>query len=99
MAYYLDVAKVDAYGRILPYKGKMSFSSLTQARAALIRIIENKPKRILYEHTIYEGPRSAKNTAGTLYKVGGRWQWNDHKEKKYPIKEIYKNGKIKKVWM
>ena len=98
MTYYLDVARVDAYGRVKPYKGKMAFSSLTQARAALIKLREKKKPGVAVTTMIYEGPGAAKFERGSLRKYGTRWKWIDYTNDNYQY-EVYKNGKIKKVWM
>lgn len=98
MTYYLDIARIDAYGRMVPYKGKLSFSSLTQARAALIRIKDKKSKGLVIGYQIYEGAGAAKTIRGRMEKYGSRWKWNDYTNDTYQY-EVYKNGKIKKVWM
>lgn len=98
MTYYIYAVRLDAYGKPRPYKGKLSFTSLTQARAALIKLIESAPSNLMFHQEIYEGLNSPHSMRGRVSKFGKRWKWDDFRTDEYQY-EIYKNGKIKKVWM
>lgn len=114
MYYYLDIRKKDGYGRTIPYKGQIKFTSLEKARAKLIRLIDTKPYNLEFSYRIFESPKSingsptnkvglAKENSivwrGSLTKIGSRYQWIDyHDNSDYAHKEVYKNGAIKSVW-
>ena len=101
MSYFIDVAKKSKNGGLLiSWSGKDSFESITQARAALIRLMDKKPKGVVFDKLIYEGPGAAKFVRGRIDKYGNRYMWTDYKDNSdYAHKEIYKNGTIKKVWV
>lgn len=67
MYYYLDICKIDGYGRIIPYTGQYKFTSLEKARAKLIHLIDIKPNlnNLAFSNRIYENPKSIKGTSPT----------------------------------
>ena len=100
MKYYLDIARVDSYGKFKPYAGKTEFTSLQKAIAKVIQLIETKPVGIMFSNKIYQGNGSAKELRGTVFKYGKRYQFNDYSiDSVYSHKEVYKNGSVKKLWM
>lgn len=96
MYYYLDIRKIDGYGRTIPYMGQYKFTSLEKARAKLIRLIDTKPYNLEFSYRIYENPQSIKGASptnklgvtgdnrtvlrGMISKIGSRYQWTDYKD-------------------
>lgn len=98
MKYYLDIARVDSYGKLKPYAGKTEFTSLQKAIAKLIQLIDTKPTGLMFSNKIYQGPGVAKEIRGTVFKYGKKYQFNDYNATEYSHKEVYKNGSIKGLW-
>ena len=96
MSYLIDVASVRK-GHLVPYRGKMEFRNISDARAKVIYLLgmKKKTKNVMVSHTIYEGPGVAKRSIGMVFKNNGGWVWEDYDTN--TLVPIYTNGKAKKI--